>query len=231
MLGNLRRLHPRGSANWGICVDAEGAMLGPDCVLVRRTSRGFRGLDREVALRLQKLLMGADRDRDWVFRRCQSIADALERGEVALAQIHGLRIPIAELDDWQLKRIALVAFARAGFNPDEPRIPKGDPNGGEWTSGNSEAVLGSDSSPLPILIGNDNPQQTAGGPGDITFGHGARHVDDPAAVEATIRDALSRALLSPGFNSGAVNVNGRWYQYRAYLLPGGGIHVGTYFPW
>ena len=59
----------------------------------------------------------------------------LDKGEVALAQIYGLSIPIDELDDRQLKRIALVCFAKAGFNADEPRVsPKGDPRGGEWTA-------------------------------------------------------------------------------------------------
>lgn len=29
----------------GLAVDAEGAVLGPDCVLVQRTSTGFRPLD------------------------------------------------------------------------------------------------------------------------------------------------------------------------------------------
>jgi len=33
----MRRLHPRGRESRGVAVDADGAMLGPDCVLVRRT--------------------------------------------------------------------------------------------------------------------------------------------------------------------------------------------------
>jgi hypothetical protein len=27
-----------------------------------------------------------------------------------------------------------VVFAKTGFNPDEPRIPKGGPHAGEWTT-------------------------------------------------------------------------------------------------
>jgi hypothetical protein len=139
MLDNMRRLHPRGAANWGICVDAEGAMLGPDQVLVHRTSQGYRGIARDDAAVLQKCLLDADRDRDWLFQQCRRIAEALDKGEIALAQIYGLRIPIDDLDDRQLKRLAYSRFAKIDFNPDEPRIPKGDPHGGEWTNGGEGA--------------------------------------------------------------------------------------------
>jgi hypothetical protein len=129
----MRRLHPRGVANRGICVDAEGAMLGPDCVLVRRTPRGFFGVERDHAGALQKCALSEGRDRDLLFRQSQRIAEALNKGEIALAQIYGLHIPVAELDDRRLTRISQIGFAR-GYDPDELRVPKGDPHGGEWTS-------------------------------------------------------------------------------------------------
>jgi hypothetical protein len=131
---NMRRLHPRGGANRGICVDAEGAMLGPDCVVVRLTARGFRGIERDHAAALQKCVLDTGREPDWLFHQSRRIAEALHNGEIALAQIYGLRIPVAELDDQKLSRIARAGFQRA-YNPDEPRIPKGDPHGGEWTTG------------------------------------------------------------------------------------------------
>ena len=134
MFLNMRRLHPRGAANRGISVDADGAMLGPACVLVRRTSHGFRGIERGQASALQKCVFAADREPDWLFRQSQRIAEALDKGELALAQIHGLHIPIIEFDDHLLALIAPIDFARA-YNPDEPRLPKGDPNGGELTTG------------------------------------------------------------------------------------------------
>src|ERR1700753_3943999 len=59
------------------------------------------------------------------------------QGEIALAQIYGLRIPVAELNDRTLYRLALIDIGKAGFNPDEPRIPKGAPHAGEWTTGSS----------------------------------------------------------------------------------------------
>jgi hypothetical protein len=99
-----------------------------------RTAR-YRPLNRDDASALQKCVLNADRDRDWLFRQCQRIADALGKGEVALAQIYGLHITMSEPDGRQLSRLAAASFFKAGYNPDEPRLPKGDPHGGEWTTG------------------------------------------------------------------------------------------------
>jgi hypothetical protein len=153
MFDMMRRLHLRISENRGIAVDAEGAMLGPDCTLVRRGTRGYRSLAREDAAVLQDLLLGDLGDPDWLFGQCGRIARSLDRGELALAQIYGLRIPIAEFDEMRLTRLAIAApFIKAGFNPDEPRVPKGDPRGGQWTSegGGGEAEeSGASSRPNP----------------------------------------------------------------------------------
>ena len=78
MLQTMHQLYPRGAANRGICVDAEGAMLGP-MVLVSRTGRSFRAIDRDKAFMLQKCLPHFDRDRDWLFHPCQRIATALKK--------------------------------------------------------------------------------------------------------------------------------------------------------
>jgi hypothetical protein len=149
MFDNIRQLYPRGAASRGICVDADGAMLGPDQVLVRRSSQGYRGIARDDAAVLQKCLLDADRDRDWLFQQCRRIAEALDKGEIALAQIYGLYIPISELDDRQLKRLAYSPFAKVGFDPDEPRVPKGDPHGGEWTTGVGGGAGGTDDGASP----------------------------------------------------------------------------------
>ena len=135
MLDNMRRLHPRGAANRGVCVDAEGAMLGPASVLVRRTAQGFRGIAREDASTLQKRALRTTEDEDWLFRQCRRIAEALDKGEIALAQIYGLRIPVDEFDDQQLRRMTFAGLTKWSFNPDEPRIPAGQSAGGEWTTG------------------------------------------------------------------------------------------------
>jgi hypothetical protein len=71
MRENMRRLHPRGAASRGICVDANGAVLGPDCVLVDLTSRGYCAIGREDAAMLQKCVLSAASERDWLFKQCQ----------------------------------------------------------------------------------------------------------------------------------------------------------------
>src|SRR5665213_376419 len=139
----MRRLHPRGAASRGICVDAVGATLGPECVLVRSTSRGFSAIARDAAFALQKcVLPAAPADGDWLYRQTQRIADALNAGEVALAQIYGLRILASDLQARDLRRIAAVsALCKAGFNPAEPRVPRDDPRGGRWTDGNNPPAV------------------------------------------------------------------------------------------
>jgi hypothetical protein len=69
---------------------------------------------------------------------------------VALAQIYGLRIPVGAPDNLQQEYIQLT---KAGFNPDELRIPKGDPHGGEWTTGGAS----DDSNPSTSGQANDAP--------------------------------------------------------------------------
>src|SRR5579864_6757373 len=88
----MRRLDARGSASRGVVVDAEGAMLGPDCVLVRRTAAGYRCLHPAEAAAIQKALFGAEEgDTSRLFVVSRGIAKALNDGERALAQIYGLR--------------------------------------------------------------------------------------------------------------------------------------------
>jgi hypothetical protein len=129
LLANMRRLDPRGPTSRRLVVDTDGATLGPDCALVRRTAAGYRCVDRAEAAILQRFLFGQDDAPDRLFILSRAIAKALSKDEVALAQIYGLRIPIAALDTGQLKQLAVAApFIKANFNPDEPRDEHG-----RWT--------------------------------------------------------------------------------------------------
>jgi len=178
MLQPMRRLYPRGNGNRGIAVDAEGAMLGPDCVLIcRNKAGGYCSISRDEAAALQDFLFGDSGECDWLFDQCQRIAAALDRNEVALAQIFGLYIPIDGLGTDQLERLARAApFIKANFNPDEPRIPRGQPGAGEWTTGDgSSGVSGPDAAstiPAQITIPWDFPAEipweAPGAPSEIT---------------------------------------------------------------
>jgi hypothetical protein len=116
-----RRLDARGRASRGLVVDEEGAMLGPQCLLVRRAPEGYCCLGPAEAATIQQALFADARDPDWLFRHCMRIAAALTRREIALAQIYGLQIPLPDLDDDRLGQLArATSFVKAGFNPDEP---------------------------------------------------------------------------------------------------------------
>jgi hypothetical protein len=111
-------------------------MLGPDCILVRRTAAGYRCLSRDDAKAIHDLRAVECDGADWLFEQCRRIARALDDGQVALAQICGLRIPVSELDEPQLTGLAAASsLIKANYHPDQPRIPAGQPGGGQWTSG------------------------------------------------------------------------------------------------
>ena len=122
MFDNMRRLHWRGPASRGLAVDVDGAIVGPDCVLIRRMEHGYRCIAREeAAAALQGFLIGDGWAADWLFEQCRRIATALDNGEIAFAQILGLHIPIDDLDGERLVRLALAApFLKANFDPDHP---------------------------------------------------------------------------------------------------------------
>lgn len=174
----MRRLFDRGPANPGIAVDAEGAMLGPDCVLVRRTPQGYRCIDAAEAAALQDCLSGDRRDSDWLFGQCRRIAKALDNHDLPLAQILGIYLPIGDLDPEQLKRLALTTpLIKANFDPNEPRIPAGEPGGGEWTTGseaNAPRSGGTEPSLIPAQMSipwdlpTDIPWEIPGAPSEIT---------------------------------------------------------------
>ncbi|HZK91741.1 MAG TPA: hypothetical protein VFC56_16490 [Stellaceae bacterium] len=143
MFEGMRRLHPRGPASQGIVVDSDGAMLGPDCVLVRRTPEGYHALAQSEAGVLQDLLLGPDAEHDWLFHQSRRIAQALADDHLIIAQILGLQMPIGELDVSRLKRLAALApVLKANFNPDQPRVPAGSGReSGEWNDEGGGSAL------------------------------------------------------------------------------------------
>jgi hypothetical protein len=138
----MRRL--RGSESRGLAVDIEGAALGPDCVLVRRTPEGYRCASLEEISVALAVAYSDDQEAATVFTGACRIAKALADGEVAFAQIVGLHLPLPELDPKALQRAARVAgLINANLNPAQPRVPAGSPDGGEWTdSGGSSRLQG-----------------------------------------------------------------------------------------
>jgi RHS repeat-associated protein len=72
---------------------------------------------------------------------------------------------------------------------------------------------------------------------DITFGHGARHLQGTAlsatevqqVITNQVQDAVASSSFSTGSFWGRVEVQGISVEYRAYTLPNGTINVGTYY--
>jgi hypothetical protein len=64
-------------------------------------------------------------------RAAESDRDAAARAD---AELQERRLALARLRlDWELLKFALGG-RKAGFNPDQPRVPAGNPDGGQWTS-------------------------------------------------------------------------------------------------
>ena len=61
--------------------------------------------------------------------------------------------------------------------------------------------------------------------GSIMWGHGDRHVDDPAAT----RSEILQNLPDPANIGGPFGGTTPNYIYRAYLFPDGTINIGTYY--
>lgn len=144
MIVSLRRLYSRSARSRGLAVDEDGAVLGPDCVLVQRTPQGYRCTDRAEAAAIQRIAYGAERRADWLFDQCSRIAEALNDKQVALAQIYGVHAVPDDLDEQHVAKLAATApLLRANFNPDQPRVPAGNPDGGQWTTeDNGESTAG-----------------------------------------------------------------------------------------
>lgn len=133
MQPSFHRLHSRGRDSRGLVVGHEGAMVGPDCALVRRTATGFRcvaGKRRTSSSKSHSVIEGG-----WLFDVGCRVASALNAGNVALAQICGVHAasPI-NLNDEQVVKLSEATIAKAGYNPDEPRDWHG-----RWTTGEDAA--------------------------------------------------------------------------------------------
>ncbi len=124
----MRRLHQRGPRSRGLVVDRDGVALGPNAVLVRRTPSGYRCVETRDVERVTRTVFARDSRLQRLPLMLAQIAGALDTGDVAKAQLLGLEIPIGELDDGQLARLAAAGLIKAGFDPSQPRD-----DGGRWT--------------------------------------------------------------------------------------------------
>ncbi len=201
MLESMRRLHGRGRDSRGIVVDAEGAMLGPDCLLVRCTPAGFRCLAPDEADAIQTVVLGPGHEPEWLFEQTSRIAAALANGDTALAQIYGLRIPVGEFDNATLRRLAATArLVKANFDPNQPRVPKGEPDAGQWIDTGASDV------PLPSSGASEPGPEAASEAGG----------DDGPSIEYTVRIPAERPASARERNS-IVRRSAEWLRQAGAL--------------
>lgn len=132
----MRRLHNRGPRSRGLAVDAEGVMLGPNCVLVRRTPAGYRCAGPDELVYLTRTVLHDDTRLSRLPIVLANITKALAAGDLVKAQLLGLEIPIGELDDGQLQRLGSISDLVKDFDPGQPRDERG-----RWTSEGSSTAL------------------------------------------------------------------------------------------
>ena len=81
----MLKLYPRGAASRGVCVDVDGAMLGPDTVLVERAGKAFRCASRETMHEIQSVVLGGHRH-CWRLYRAGSIRRAADGAVTVIAR-------------------------------------------------------------------------------------------------------------------------------------------------
>ncbi|HEV2551475.1 MAG TPA: hypothetical protein VGU20_29460 [Stellaceae bacterium] len=140
-LAEMRRLYDRGPSARGLVIDADGVMLGPDCILVACTNGSYRRIDAAALDQVLKTTFGEAHPLRRFSLVLDRIADALAMGDVVKAQLLGLEIPLKALDNRQLMRLQTASsLVKTGFDPNQARDERG-----RWTAEGGEQ--GNDTSP------------------------------------------------------------------------------------
>ena len=147
------RLVPRGEA--GLACDDDGVALGPlrlvEAVTDADGCRVYRPRPAEEIAEALRLAYGAAPDEIERSRRgLAEIARLLTAGERAQAGIRAVQLAFPEIAPDAMAKLAQAASLQKD-NPNlagEPRIPAGNPGGGEWT--NDGGAAGSDPNIRPI---------------------------------------------------------------------------------
>jgi len=206
----MRRSHPRGPSSRGVTVDIDGAMLGPDCVLIQRTPEGYRCVTQDEAAAIQALVVARVDDPDWLFRQCHRITKALADQNIALAQIYGMGIPIPELDRRELAKLASTAqFIKANFNPEQARDTHG-----RWTE---EASIPANMTQAPPTTNpqSRDPKLTPGATDDAE----SQLAADNQRENKMVRDIVVQLRLSPEQRQKLHRaISGQGYTYQEILM-------------
>jgi len=135
--GYFRLAGPRGDGRHPY-VNDDGAFIGRGVPLLERNALGrWQPRDETVLERLLALGYGVAVELEWRGAYLRHVAAALNEGNIALAGISLLRMQLGALPSAEhARRMAAVDGLLVKDNPDwadEPRVPAGNPDGGQWT--------------------------------------------------------------------------------------------------
>ena len=128
-------LASRSSESRGLVCDQDGAMLGAAPLVFPVSGPGggrvFQAVATERLGEILKAAYGPDFDLALAERtsQLQAIARALSENRMADALIGAVHLRLPELSEEAVGRLATLAK----YSPDQPRVPKGNPGGGQWT--------------------------------------------------------------------------------------------------
>jgi len=190
----LFRLFPPGGP--GLSCEADGVALG-DVRLIRGSSNeGERRFEVRSAadpgefLRLAYGAQPAD-----VVQRCHRalnrVAAQLEGGDLALASLEAVMSGFPDLAPPALAKLATFADLEKGGTAwqNEPRIPAGQSDGGQWTTGDSS----------PAAATNDNVRAN---PIPRTAGRSPDASTNPLLDDGVYRPGRDKPVLTPAGGSG-----------------------------
>jgi hypothetical protein len=139
-LTRMYRLAPRGGG--GIACDKAGVALGAaDLVRVDADASGRRRCEVRPAQGLERIISAAFGPQPEavilrLHRGLSRAAAAIEAGDLCLAGIETVLLRLPDVTPPALAKLAEVAELEKGGTAwqDEPRIPAGQPGGGQWTT-------------------------------------------------------------------------------------------------
>jgi len=134
--------------NPGLTCDEDGLALGPAILAkVVRDAEGqriYRLRPPEDIAQALRLAYGPVPDRVIERWACglARVAELLAEGEAARACIHAVLLGFPEIAPEGMAKLARAALRKYGDAwEDEPRVPAGNPDGGQWTSGGPDVQV------------------------------------------------------------------------------------------
>jgi hypothetical protein len=162
------RLVERGGA--GLACDADGIGLSSIALasLDAEAGGGRRYVVRSASELSTILATAYGRQRHDVVQRChrglRRAVSALEAQDLALAGIEAVMLALPELDADAIAKLARLADLEKGGDSsgNEPRLPAGQPGGGEWTTGGGTGTVAHSPPPRPSTVPHRRSDRTTG---------------------------------------------------------------------